>query len=167
MEVAFLPIDLQRWDQVSGDLFVVCLWSDIRPLRGAAGLLDWRLNGKLSRWIEEGRMAGRAGEKTLVPTARIPWRTVLALGLGPSREFSESQFLQAVDAVFATARGLKLRTVAMALAGRDIDRVTPERALDLVIEAGRADPVVERFTVVDNPAALRLMAEADAERAAS
>jgi hypothetical protein len=157
MEVGFLPIELARWDQAGGDLFAVCLWSDVRPLRGAAGLLDWRLNGKLSRWIQEGRLAGRAGEKTLVPTTRIPWPTVLAIGLGASNEFSEARFFEALGCAFATMRGLGLQTAAMALPGRDTDRVTPERALELLLDAGRAEPAVTKFTIIDTAPAVRLL----------
>jgi hypothetical protein len=45
---SFLPVDLLRWDRgPGGDALVVPVWSDVRPLRGAAGLLDWRLCGRL------------------------------------------------------------------------------------------------------------------------
>ena len=61
LPVAFLPIDLSRWDHgPGGDALVVPVWSDVRPLRGAAGLLDWRLCGRLSQMIREGRVSGAA-----------------------------------------------------------------------------------------------------------
>ncbi len=159
MEIRFLPTDLARWDQVGGDLFTVCLWSDVRPLRGPAGLLDWRLNGKLSLWIRQGRLSGADDEKTLVPTTRVPWRTVLALGLGPSTSFSEDKYRVALTRVFETMRGLGLRTVAMALPGREADRITPERALELLVELAREEPTVSDFTVVDSQPAVRAMAD--------
>lgn len=155
MDIDFLPVDLLRWDQLGGDLFVVCLWSDIRPLRGAAGLLDWRLNGKLSSWIREGRMSGAVGEKTLVPTTRVPWRTVLVLGVGASPAFSEDTFHAALARTFETMQGLNLRTVAMALPGRDADRITPERALELLRALAGDNSPATRFTVLDVPIAIR------------
>ena len=72
-QIAFLPVDLGRWDHCpGGDALVVPLWADVRPLRGAAGLLDWRLNGRLSQLLREGRLLGAAGEKLLFFTTLCP-----------------------------------------------------------------------------------------------
>lgn len=40
--------------------------TDERPLRGLAGLIDWRLCGALSRTLREGRFRGERGESLLV-----------------------------------------------------------------------------------------------------
>jgi hypothetical protein len=160
MEIDFLPAELARWDNTQGDLFAICLWADVRPLRGTAGLLDWRLNGKLSRWMKAGRMSGAPSEKTLVPTTRIRWRTVLALGLGPAAAFSETVYRDALACAFATMKGLGLRTIAMALPGRDNNGITPERALTLLLEVGQAEPAITHFTIIDDAPTLRLMSAA-------
>ena len=92
-QIAFLPVDLGRWDRCpGGDALVVPLWTDVRPLRGAAGLLDWRLNGRLSQLLREGRVEGATGEKLLFVTSRVPWRRVLTVGVGPTTSFSEDAF---------------------------------------------------------------------------
>jgi len=77
----------------------VPLWADVRPLRGAAGLLDWRLNGRLSRLLREGRLEGVIGEKLLFFTTRVPWRRVLTIGLGATTSFSEDAFRTSLGAV--------------------------------------------------------------------
>ena len=70
MRVSLLPIELTRWDQAApGDAICVSVWSDVRPLRGAAGLLDWRMCGRLSALVAAGKVTGAEGEQTLFPTA--------------------------------------------------------------------------------------------------
>ena len=117
------------------------VWTDVRPLRGAAGLLDWRMCGRLSTMLASGKVTGAEGEQTLFPTAhRLPWRLVLALGVGARRDFSERRFAACVRRAFEAAKGLKARRMAFALPGRDADRagapaaaLTSRRALDLLL----------------------------------
>jgi hypothetical protein len=145
-QIAFLPVDLGRWDRCpGGDALVVPLWTDVRPLRGAAGLLDWRLNGRLSQLLREGRVEGATGEKLLFVTSRVPWRRVLTV----------------LDAF----RGLGIQSVGLAPPGRDMDRITPERALRVLLSV--AEQREEQYpgtglnalTIIDVPPAIKAMAE--------
>ena len=43
MPLSILPLDLARWDEVARDCLVLTVFTDDRPLRGAAGLADWRM----------------------------------------------------------------------------------------------------------------------------
>jgi hypothetical protein len=161
--VTLLPADLARWDQAPpGDLFAVPITTDVRPLRGPAGLLDWRLNGRLSHWLREERFAGELGDKLLMPTRRIPWTAVLAVGVGASGAFDESRFRAALTLVLDTARGLGLQRLAIALPGRDLGRVEPERALALLretVSALSSDNVISCLTLVDTAVALRTIGQ--------
>ena len=59
-----LPVtsaDQAAVDRFAGDTLAVFCWSDVRPLRGAAGFVDWRMCGALSHAIEEQQFAGDAG----------------------------------------------------------------------------------------------------------
>jgi hypothetical protein len=147
--VSLLPVDLSRWDSAPpGDAICVPLWTDVRPLRGAAGLLDWRMCGRLSAMLVSGKVTGAEGEQTLFPSAhRLPWRLVLALGAGPRRDFSEKRFQASVRRAFDAAKGLGARRLALALPGRDGERaaasaaaLTSRRALDLVLQELDAVP---------------------------
>jgi hypothetical protein len=157
----FLPIDLQRWDRgPGGDALVVPVWSDVRPLRGAAGLLDWRLCGRLSQMIRDGKLTGSTGEKLLLVTARIPWQRVLAVGVGESAAFDEKAFRLAVDCGLDTLRRLGARSMAIAFPGRDIDAIRADRALRSFSEAlarseSDSGPWLERLTVIDAPTAVK------------
>lgn len=159
MEISLLPIDLVRWDQApGGDLLAVGVWSDVRPLRGTAGLVDWRLNGKLSWCLRNGRLSGAGDDKLLLPTRRLPWRAVLAVGMGQSTEFSEDRYQGVLRAIFATMRGLGFRTLAATLPGRDTGRIEPERALALLLALVDDEGPVD-LTIIDIPTALKTMGE--------
>jgi leucyl aminopeptidase len=165
-QIGFLPIDLGRWDRCpGGDALVVPLWADVRPLRGAAGLLDWRLNGRLSRLLREGRLDGSNGEKLLFFTGRVPWRRVLTIGLGTTTNFSEDAFRTSLGAVLDAFRGLGIQSMGLALPGRDMDRITPERALRVLIsvaeqrEEQHPEIALSALTIIDAPPAIKAMAE--------
>lgn len=166
MQIRFLPVELARWDHArSGQLLSVGFWSDVRPLRGASGLLDWRLCGKLSAWMASGKLAGTDGEQMLFPSGgRLPWKLVLAAGLGRRADFSEKKFRAVVHRIVKTMRGMGLSSVAMAMPGRgggDAAGIPARRALDLVIhESEEVQPgVLTDLTVIDAPAAQKEMAD--------
>jgi len=147
-------VDLARWDgEGRGDLLAVHIWEDVRPLRGAAGLLDWRLCGKLSGLIQSGRLGGAEGEQLLLPTGgRLPWRVAMVMGLGSRVGFSGARFRAAMARLLAAARGLGVRELALAPPGRDIDVVPARRAMDLVLgelRAKEARGLFDRVTVID------------------
>lgn len=160
MEIYTLPLELARWDQApGGDLFVVPIWTDMRPLRGAAGLVDWRLNGQLSNCLRDERFGGEHRERLLLPTRRLPWRAILALGVGATRDFDDDRFRDVLDGAFTVVRGLGLRTMAAALPGRETDRLTPERAAALFREVSHGRDHVSALTLLDTTAALKVMGE--------
>ena len=159
MEITFLPLELPRWDLARGDTLAVCLFSDVRPLRGAAGLLDWRLNGKLSRWIGSGRLAGDDGEQTLFPSdKRVAWRSLLALGLGASKDFDEARFRGALQRGLGAMRGLGLRQLALALPGREAEKIPARRAIELVLDESKG-AALDELTVIDTPGAQKEMVD--------
>ncbi len=49
---------------------VTIITPDERPLQGLAGLLDWRFQGAISRFLESGFLTGRSGEFAYLPIAR-------------------------------------------------------------------------------------------------
>jgi hypothetical protein len=150
-----LPVDLLRWDRSpGGDTLVVPVWSDVRPLRGAAGLLDWRLCGRLSQMIRDGRLSGTAGEKLLFATRRVPWQRVLAMGVGESIAFDEDTFRSAAACCLDTLRRIGACSFAIAFPGRDIDLIRPDRAMrDFLAALAQSElaagPWLERLTVID------------------
>jgi leucyl aminopeptidase len=154
--VTYLPVDLHRWDQgPGGDALVIPIWSDVRPLRGAAGLLDWRLCGRLSQMIREGRLSGEQGEKLLHVTGRLPWKRVLFIGIGESGSYTEGTFRTTIESALDALRGIGATSMAIALPGRDIDLVPPDRAvrdfLDLLNGREATGATwLEKLTIIDS-----------------
>ncbi len=165
-QITYLSVDLGRWDRSpGGDVLVVPLWTDVRPLRGVAGLLDWRLNGRLSQMLREEKLRGELGEKMLFLNDRVPWKHILAVGLGATDEFNEHAFKTGLRSAFDSFRGLGIKSVALALPGRDMERITPERAMRMLValmgspEEQNPMASIEALTIIDVPAAIKAMTE--------
>lgn len=162
MEISILPLDLARWDETpGGDLFAIPICTDVRPLQGAAGLLDWRLNGQLSSCLREERFHGTIGEKLLLPTRRVPWSAVLAVGIGDSAALDDQGVRSAVSVILATTRGLGQRRLAIAPPGRELRRAPAEldRVVALLLGELLAHGTdLRSLTVVDTAAALKMIA---------
>jgi hypothetical protein len=76
-------------DRMRADVVAVFFFEDDRPLRGPAGLADWRLNGLLTGLLLEGKAAGRPGENILVRSnGKLAAEWVLFAGGGKRQEFA-------------------------------------------------------------------------------
>jgi hypothetical protein len=83
VSVQRLTAGLAAVDALDVDAVCCFLTEDERPLSGAAGFIDWRLSGGLSRVLKAGFFAGAPGEKLLVPSAgQVPAPKLFAVGLG-------------------------------------------------------------------------------------
>jgi hypothetical protein len=143
-----LPLSLARWPRDAGDLLIVWVASDERPVRGAAGLVDWRLCGRLSELIAGGRFAGHAGERLLLHSDRLPWRAALAMGLGPRAEVPPDLVSWAV----AAGRGLGVRHLALAPpSGASHDGEHAVRSAQEALAAASGSSI-ESITLVETPA---------------
>lgn len=171
MGLQFLPVELARWDAVSADALVagtlvadalvVTLFSDERPLRGAAGLADWRLCGRLSRLVRSGRFTGARGESLLLPPARrrLPFERVVMFGLGASDEFEETHYRFEVRRMREVLERAQLRRYFVQLPGRSTGIVAARRALEMWLEAAAQDRYQNDVTVLDSAGGQREMSE--------
>jgi hypothetical protein len=160
--VNFLSAELAKWDSLRDgsipppELLALPFFADERPLRGAAGLVDWRLCGRLSRLLSAGRVSGARGEATLVPTGRLPFAKLLLYGLGDSERFSDEISRAAMHALRDMVARLGVRRWALPLPGRSTGRITARRAVELWLhEPGDAD-----VWLVEAPAGQKEMSEA-------
>ncbi len=82
-----VPLSLDALDPLPVDTLCLFVTEDERPLPGAAGYVDWRLCGQLSRLLVDGFFKGSRGESLLLPSSgRIGAPRVVVLGLGPGGE---------------------------------------------------------------------------------
>ncbi len=88
-----LEPNLESLDGLTADALCVLLTEDERPLSGAAGYLDWRLCGGLSRVLLRGFFKGERGEQLLMPTSRtMPVPRLFAVGAGPAKTLDGAAF---------------------------------------------------------------------------
>lgn len=67
MELHFVAPELRRLDEIPTEVLACSLFSDTLPPRGIAGLVSWRLAGRVERLLEGGFLTGQAGEVLLLP----------------------------------------------------------------------------------------------------
>ncbi|MFC1611875.1 M17 family peptidase N-terminal domain-containing protein [Myxococcota bacterium] len=83
MSVRLASGDLAGLDSQRPEAVAVFCFSDVRPLAGGAGYLDWRVCGAISRRIESGAFGARQGEIILLPTqGRLGRQRLFVFGLG-------------------------------------------------------------------------------------
>ncbi|MBI4509099.1 MAG: hypothetical protein HY698_05660 [Deltaproteobacteria bacterium] len=164
MSIHFLAPDLSRWDQVSADALALSFFADERPLRGAAGLADWRLCARISRLLRAGKLSGREGETLLLPPAgqRLSFSRVVLFGMGDSRQWSEQRFRAGVQRIRDVLHRARVSRFALQLPGRATGLMTPRRALEIWLEGcdpfdlnGNKDDVI----FIETPSGQKEMAE--------
>lgn len=166
MDVRFVPLDLARVDALRYEAVALPFFEDERPLRGAAGLCDWRLCGRLSRLLLGGRVTGSLGEVTLVPARpRLPFDKLLLLGCGARESFDSAAFASVTARICDVIEGLRLRNLVLSLPGRNHDRVSPADAIRWFLEGSVGRSRVEELIVLDDADAHKVMQPlVDAER---
>lgn len=158
MDLRFITPHLRRLDLAGTEVLVACLAQGERPPHGVAGLVDWRLSGRVSRLLLEGYATGQMGEVLLVPgKPKLPFDKVLFFGMGKPTDFSERVFRAVVDQILRTLEGLRARTAVVELPGRHLDAIAPERAADILLESAGGKQEHDVWTLVEPAAAQRMV----------
>jgi hypothetical protein len=158
LRVTFLASELSRWDQLgdSGQLpeaLVLPFFSDERPLRGAAGLCDFRLCGRLSRLLLRQKVAGDLAEATLYPPgAQLPFSWLLLFGLGLQSMFDEATARHAGRRIIEVVERLGLKRYAIVPPGRSTGRLSARQALSIFLAEAAAGRSLQELVVVESTA---------------
>jgi hypothetical protein len=132
---------------------VLPFFADERPLRGAAGLCDWRLCGRLSRLLLRDQVRGGWGETTLYPTGpRLPFQRLVLLGLGDTGGFDEARAREAAGKILDVVRRLKVGRWALVPPGRSTGRLSARRALELFLAEAQARKAAGECVVIESTA---------------
>jgi len=139
-------------DELQTEVIVLPFFSDERPLRGATGLIDWRLCGALSRKLMAGYLQGTLGEKALLATpGKLKSERLLLIGLGESAAFDESVAQKACALIAEALREAKVSTAALALPGRSVGLVTALEAMQVWLAASPVDSELEELSIIELP----------------
>lgn len=148
----FVAAQQEGLDQLQTELIVLPYFSDERPLIGAAGLIDWRLCGALSRKLMAGYIEGRFGEKALLTNpAALKSDGLLLVGLGQSAKFGLDTASKACGVIAGALREAKVSTVALALPGRSIARISALDAMQLWLSASMNAGDLEEISIIEDP----------------
>lgn len=153
-DVHFVTPDLRAIDAAPAEVIACTAFRDERPLRGVAGMLDWRLAGRLSALVKSGFLVGELGEVLLVPgRPQLPFEKVVVLGLGDRGAFDDEVVALTIARLKATLAGLKVKRALVELPGRASGALEATHAAELLLEHAHEALEHEAWTFVDTPEA--------------
>jgi hypothetical protein len=133
MQIRFVTPDLKQIDALRCDALALPWFCDERPLRGALGLIDWRLCGFISKLVIDGAFAGAPLETVLIPgRPKFALSKLFVVGLGSRAEFDDRCFARASQHMLKTMQQAGARTLALVLPGRPTDAIAPTAAMELL-----------------------------------
>lgn len=135
MHVRFVAPELKHIDGLRCEALALPLFSDERPLRGALGLVDWRLCGFVSRLLQEGAISGAPLETVLIPgRPKFPLGKLLIVGIGARADFDAQGFARTAEHMLQTLRRAGARSSALVLPGRQNGAIEAAAAMELFAE---------------------------------
>jgi hypothetical protein len=151
MALSVLPLDLARWDETARDTLVLPVFKDDRPLRGAAGLADWRLCGRLSRLLKSNKATADAGETMLLPPGRrLKFSRVIWFGLGDAKGYTDDRFRQDLKWILEVVSKAGSTDWALQAPGRASGLIGARRAVEIILEDQQL--VEQPITLLEDPA---------------
>lgn len=146
----FVSSAQQALDELQTEVIVLPFFSDERPLKGAAGLIDWRLCGALSRKLMAGYLDGAFGEKALLTTAgNLRSDALLLFGLGESTAFGREVAGKACVLIAETLREAKVSTAGLALPGRSMALLSALDAMQLWLASRPSESELEELSIIE------------------
>ena len=159
MDIRFVSPDLRHLDGLRCEAMALAVFEDERPLRGALGLVDWRLCGQVSRVLLRGHARGALGERVLIPTRRrLPFDKLFLFGAGASADFDDARFASVTQHLLDTLDRARVRSSVVGLPGRSCDRITPQRAMEIFLLQVPRHPEQDQLTLIEDADAQRAMA---------
>ncbi len=165
MELRFVAPELREIDLIGSEVLACAVFSDQRPPRGVAGLVDWRMAARLSRYLESQELTGVLGEVALIPgKPRIPFEKVLVFGAGTTEAFDEESYSRVMSQMLDTLAGLGVRIAVVERPGRHLGRLDLYHATDLLLCACEERHHQDRWTLVEEAEDQKLIAQHIAEQ---
>jgi hypothetical protein len=158
MDVHFVPPDLRRLDQLKSEALSVPIFSDERPPRGALGLVDWRLCGRISRLIQRGQLTGERGETVLVPARpRLTFEKLFVYGVGRREDFDLELYDATVERMLATLTRARVRASVLVLPGRPHQLLGPVEAMERFLGVANRHSEHDDVTLVEDAESQKTM----------
>jgi hypothetical protein len=160
MDLRFISPHLRRLDCASTEVLAATVLEDERPPHGVAGMVDWRMCGRLSRLLQSGYVTGQLGEVILLPgKPQLPFDKLLFFGAGTRADFGERVYRTVVLKILTTLEGMRARTAVVELPGRHFGGMAPEQAAAILLELSQDRPTHDVWTLVESPEAQRSISQ--------
>lgn len=119
MNVSTHEIGFEAIDALAGvDSLCLFISEDERPLPGAAGYVDWRLCGGLSRVLAQRFFTGARGDKLLLPSERrVAMERIFAVGVGELDRLEPSGLQEVLSTAAHMLSRAGVQAVALELPG--------------------------------------------------
>ena len=105
----------QPADLLPGESVVALFFSDQKPLQGPAAVLDWRLDGQLTRMLLEKKIQGKAGEQVLLQSnGKLKADWILFVGGGKWHGLCEETHAALVKHMLKVARKAGFNDLSLA-----------------------------------------------------
>lgn len=106
----------QPIDKVDTELLLLMFYEGQVPLHDLLGLVDWRVNGRLSELIQQKFFLGKAKEMLMLPAEhRFRADKLVVLGLGQENHFEEGHIAQVFDFIVQTVSKMRAAQVCLSL----------------------------------------------------
>lgn len=156
MDLRFVAPDLRKLDLLVCEVLAVPVFQGERPPRGCAGLLDYRMAGKLSATIVQGHLTGTLGEKVLLRgRPKVPFDKLLLFGAGDPEKFNLQVFASLVDLLLLALSDLGMRRAVVELPGREHSSLSPEMRAEVLLSRAGTNPLFDTWTLIETAEAAR------------
>ncbi len=160
MDLRFISPHLRRLDCASTEVLVSAILEDERPPHGVAGLVDWRLCGRLSRLMQSGFVTGQLGEVIVLPgKPQLRFDKLLFFGTWKRADFGERVYRTVLLKILTTLEGMRARTAVVELPGRHFSGIAPDQASALLLELALDRPAHDLWTLVESAEAQRSISQ--------
>ena len=121
-------------DRQKHKCLVLGFFSDEKPPRGICGLMDWRLNGMISREIKQGHISGEFREKVAIPyPERVGAELLFLFGLGNLADLSSERVRAAAYEIARATDAMKLAEFSFDLPGDGRSAMTTAEILEAMM----------------------------------
>ncbi len=159
MDVRFVTSDLRHFDEVRAEAMALPLFAGDKPLRGALGLVDWRLCGALAEAVKAGRFTGEAGERLLLcGRPKLSFDKLIVYGVGARESFDGEAFSDSLRGLFDALGRARVRSSLVLLPGREAGLERAAEAMELFLAAVGDAPDHDEVTLIEEVEAQKEMA---------
>lgn len=158
MEIRFVPPEIRSLELLTQELLLLPLFDEDRPAIGALGLVDYRLAGRISDLISQGRITSDLGAAYALPgRPKLGFERIVVVGAGSMRTFDAGAFARAMTRMLEAATEVKARRATLELPGRARELVAPEQAILGLLDVAREFGPFDTWTLIETAGAAKKM----------